>query len=117
MTAVPEPLRLFDTDALGVLHGETANKPLAQASLQRVCLSSRLVAQAQDRFAAAVLSARSGGCSWRNIGTAAGVPYRPCTVGLVKPQLANDSCLVATFRVTLVVDLLARCPGYRARRG
>ena len=72
---MPEPLRLFDTDAVDVPHPETANEPLARASLQRVRLTSRLVAKAQDRFAGAVLSARSGGCSWREIGTAASVPY------------------------------------------
>ena len=65
MTVVPEPLRLFDTDAVGVRRPETANEPLAQASLQRPRLTSRLFAKAQDRFAGAVLSARSGGCGWR----------------------------------------------------
>jgi hypothetical protein len=35
-----------------------------------------VVAQAQERFAAAVLTARDAGCSWRHIGTAAGVPYQ-----------------------------------------
>ena len=75
MAAAPEPLRLFATESEGACR-VSATAPYVQASLQRVRRAGRLVAQAQEGFASAVLTARGAACSWRQIGTAAGVPYQ-----------------------------------------
>ena len=76
MAEAPEPLQLFATGGGGVPQTEAANEASAQASLQRVRRTSRLATPAQERFAVAVQSARGGGCSWREIGSAAGIPYQ-----------------------------------------
>lgn len=79
MAAAPEPLRLFavvpeQRDKHS--HPETAVPVFSEVSLHTVSEAGRLVARAQAHFVAAVITARSAGCSWRLIGTAAGVPYQ-----------------------------------------
>jgi DNA-directed RNA polymerase specialized sigma24 family protein len=70
----PEPLQLFGTNFEGAQ--QTGPSGVEPATLQTVRRAGRLVIQAQERFRSAVLAARSEGCSWRQIGTAAGVPYQ-----------------------------------------
>ena len=74
MTGAHEPLRLFEGAAEGPAVGAKAAS--AEGSLRAVAEAARLVAKAQARFVAAVHVARTAGCSWRQIGTAAGVPYQ-----------------------------------------
>lgn len=78
MAAAPEPLRLFGVteEAEAVALAAAAHRRLGEGSLQRLHQAGRLVAQAQARFASAVIAAHKAGCSWRRIGAAAGVPYQ-----------------------------------------
>jgi len=77
VAASPEPLRLFDSDRLEPSsHVETGSKLSAEESLHRVAEAARLIAKAPAGFVLAVTTARGAGCSWRRIGTAAGVPYQ-----------------------------------------
>src|SRR5580698_9158766 len=75
----PEPLQLF---AMGATANERSSgtrphRPHpAEESLERVARAAVLVAEAQQRFRMAVIAARAVGCSWRRIGTAAGVPFQ-----------------------------------------
>jgi hypothetical protein len=71
MATAPDPLPLFDSLALGLDGASSPEEPL-----QRVNEAARLVVKAQARLLRAVMTARSAGCSWRRIGTAAGVPYQ-----------------------------------------
>lgn len=74
MARAPEPLRLFDPPGDEPRAGAEVGS--AEGSLDAVAEAARLVVKAQARFAAAVSAARAAGCSWRRIGTAAGVPYQ-----------------------------------------
>jgi hypothetical protein len=79
MATAPEPLRLFEAAPEGReehSHVEAGRPALFEGPLQGVAEAGRLVARAQARFVAAVVAARRAGCSWRLIGTAAGVPYQ-----------------------------------------
>ena len=79
MVTAPEPLRLFEAAVRD--GGESVSPGDGQAGrLADRCRPSPKLAnlslRAQARFAAAVILARRAGCSWRLIGTAAGVPYQ-----------------------------------------
>ncbi len=79
MAAAPEPLRLFDGDVQPrrrLSRDETAENTPAEESLPAVTEAAKLVGKAQACFIVAVTTARSAGCSWRQIGAAAGVPYQ-----------------------------------------
>jgi hypothetical protein len=79
MATAPEALRLFEAAAEGQeehSHVEAGRPALFEGPLQAVAEAGRLVGRAQARFGAAVIAARRAGCSWRLIGTAAGVPYQ-----------------------------------------
>jgi hypothetical protein len=71
MATAPDPLRLFDSLALGLDGAASPKEPL-----QRVREAARLVAKAHARLLRVVMTARRAGCSWRHIGTAAGIPYQ-----------------------------------------
>jgi hypothetical protein len=74
VAAAPEPLQLFGTNFRCAPRADASGD--MPASLQTVRRAGRLVLQAQERFLNAVLTARRDGCTWRQIGTAAGVPYQ-----------------------------------------
>jgi hypothetical protein len=78
MAAAPEPLRLFGIAEKpeAAAQPQAAECPLEERSLQRLRKAGRLVAQAQASFDNEVIAAHKAGCSWRRIGTAAGVPYQ-----------------------------------------
>lgn len=81
MVAQPEVMTLFDgtsEDPVGfaLCHLETSRTVSVERSLQAVSEAAKLVVRAQARFVDAVRTARDVGCSWRRIGTAAGVPYQ-----------------------------------------
>jgi hypothetical protein len=77
MTAVPEPLPLFDGQPYfeRKSHFETFRHAPDDALEAVVQCASRLKG-AQARFDDAVTAARRAGYSWRRIGTAAGVPFQ-----------------------------------------
>jgi hypothetical protein len=74
VAAAPEPLQLFGANFECAPQADASGH--MPASLQTVRRAARLVLQAQDRFLNAVLTARRDGCTWRQIGTAMGVPYQ-----------------------------------------
>lgn len=76
MAAAPELLRLFDAHGLDPSSQVERGSKSAEKSLRRVAEAARLVAKAQAGFVRAVTTARSAGCSWRRIGSAAGLPYQ-----------------------------------------
>ena len=88
--AASKPLQLFGTDTEGAPHLDGNTEQLAQASLRMVRQAGRLVAQAQGGFVTAVLAARSAGCTWRQLGTAAGVPYQSLHRRFRPKQAANQ---------------------------
>ena len=90
----PEPARLFEIDPPVVRRSsgsetptrasrpETSRRPShaetvsASDRLHGVTAAATMVATADHQLDAAIAAARADGCTWREIGIAAGVPYQ-----------------------------------------